>query len=308
MKSISLPFLLLLYRKEEGNLINQFYRFLEEDGKSPSTIASYVGDVRGFLEWLNEKRVEFRGQLQRFFVTSFKKYLLDMDYEINTINKKINSLVSFNQFLIKQGMMNEIVVDLKKDKVKVANGSEKEVEVYSDLEVERILFYVQDVSRVSIRDRLIINLLLYTGIRVSELVSIKLKDIDFLTMQLKVLGKGGKAREIPLRLEVVEMVKEYLDTERRQHKLKDSEYLLLSQRAEKMDRDVINKLLKKHGKVLGITMKPHKFRHTFCTRLLNLGVPITTVSKLAGHSGIQTTAAFYINTSRQDKQEAVELL
>jgi site-specific recombinase XerD len=75
-----------------------------------------------------------------------------------------------------------------------------------------------------------------------------------------------------------------------------------------MDRDAVNKLLKKHGKVLGIYMKPHKFRHTFCTTLINRGVPLTTVAKLAGHSGIQTTAAFYINTSRQDKQDAVELL
>ena len=75
-----------------------------------------------------------------------------------------------------------------------------------------------------------------------------------------------------------------------------------------MHRDAVNKILNKYGKVLGIEMRPHKFRHTFCTRLINLGVPLTTVSKLAGHSSIQTTMAFYINTSRKDKQEAVDLL
>lgn len=97
-------------------------------------------------------------------------------------------------------------------------------------------------------------------------------------------------------------------TERKTHKFAESEYLLLTQRAKKMDRDTVNKLLNKHGEYLGITMWPHKFRHTFCTRLLKVGVPLTTVSKLAGHSSIQTTSAFYINTSRQEKIEAVDLL
>jgi site-specific recombinase XerD len=143
---------------------------------------------------------------------------------------------------------------------------------------------------------------------VSELVSIKIKDLDFLTMQLHVVGKGGKIREVPLRPEVVEVAKEYMNTERREHKSAESAYLLLTQRAGKLDRDTVNKLLKKHGEYLGITMWPHKFRHTFCTRLLKVGVPLTTVSKLAGHSSIQTTSTFYINTSRQDKIEAVDLL
>ena len=204
--------------------------------------------------------------------------------------------------------MDRMVVDLKKDKIRVAHGSEQEVEVYTENEVERLLFYIQDTEKVSVRDKLIILILLYTGLRVSELVSIKIKDLDFLTMQLHVVGKGGKIREVPLRPEVVEVAREYMATERKDHKFLESAYLLLTQRAGKMDRDTVNKLLKKHGEYLGITMRPHKFRHTFCTRLLKVGVPLTTVSKLAGHSSIQTTSTFYINTSRQDKIEAVDLL
>src|SRR5690606_40036772 len=68
------------------------------------------------------------------------------------------------------------------------------------------------------------------------------------------------------RSEVVEVAKEYLTTERKVHKYADSEYLLLTERSSKMNRDAVNKLLKKHGDELGITMRPHKFRHTFCTR------------------------------------------
>ena len=288
--------------------VTEFEKYLKEDGKRDSTILSYVGDVQGFLEYLTAKGTTFDGQLVRFFITSYKQHLESLDYKVNTINKKINSLVCFNQFLIQQGQMTSMVVDLKKDKTRIAYGSEQEVEVYTENEVERLLFYIQDPSKVSLRDKLIVLLLLYTGIRVSELVSIRLKDLDFLTMQLHVVGKGGKIREVPLRSEVVDVAKEYMATERKGHKFSHSEYLLLTQRSGKMDRDAVNKLLNKHGEYLGITMRPHKFRHSFCTRLLKAGVPLTTTAKIAGHARIQTTAAFYINTSRQDKQDAVDLL
>lgn len=187
--------------------------------------------------------MEFNGQLQRYQITSYKKNLIEADYEINTINKKINSLVCFNHWLIRQKLMDELVVDLRKDKIRVASGSEKEVEVYTDDEVDRLMFYIQDPNKVSIRDRLIVNLLLFTGVRVSELVHIRMGDIDFLTMQLRVSGKGGKVREVPLRAEVVEVAREYMDTERRVHKYHDSEYLLLTQRSGKMDRDTVNRVL-----------------------------------------------------------------
>ena len=82
----------------------------------------------------------------------------------------------------------------------------------------------------------------------------------------------------------------------------------LTQRSSKMNKDAVNKLINKHGKELNMVIRPHKFRHTFCTRLINKGAELTTVSKLAGHSNIQTTAKFYINTSREEKQEAVDLL
>jgi integrase/recombinase XerD len=75
-----------------------------------------------------------------------------------------------------------------------------------------------------------------------------------------------------------------------------------------MDRDAVNRILKRMESKLSVRMNPHKYRHTFCTRLLKRGVELTTVAKLAGHSSIQTTAGFYINTSQKDKREAVELL
>ena len=289
-------------------VILAYETYLMEEGKVESTIDSYVGDIRGFLEFLESKKVSFRGNLTRLYITSYKIHLTENGYSINTINKKINSLHSFNFFLVSKNLCTEKVVYPNKDKIKIARGSEKEIDVFSDEEVERILFYLEDRSRVNLRDKGVILILLYTGLRVSELVNLKIQDIDFLTSTLKVVGKGGKYREVPLKMEVSEGIKEYMEKERQAHKYSSSEYLFLTQRAGKMDKDTVNKILNRKGKYLNLKMKPHKFRHTFCTRLLSKGVELTTVAKLAGHSNIQTTATFYINTSREDKKQAVNLL
>jgi len=291
-----------------GSIAMSFEEYLLSDGKAAKTLESYVGDVRGFLEWIESKDNNFSGNLKRFYITSYRNHLIQEGFEINTINKKINSLQSFNQYLIENGHMTEKVVNTKKDKMKVATGSEQEVEVFTEGELERIIFYIQS-DEVSCRDRMIVELLLYTGVRVSELVNIKLRDIDLLSMNLTInCGKGGKRREVPLKAEVIEAVKEYLDGERKMSRFAESEYLVLTSRSSKMDRDAVNRLLARMSDRTDTKMHPHKFRHTFCTRLLKRGVELTTVAKLAGHASIQTTARFYINTSQQDKREAVELL
>ncbi|MBU3190298.1 tyrosine-type recombinase/integrase [Clostridium bowmanii] len=289
-------------------LVASFNKALVEDGLASKSIESYTGDIRGFIDWLESKGNIFTGKLTRFHCTAYKNFLVQNNYEINTINKKINSLQSFNQFLIDEKYLTEQVVNLKKDKLKLAAGSEKEVEVFTDVEVEELLFFIHSEGATS-RLRLIIVLLLYTGLRVSELVNIKLKDIDLLAMNLTIsCGKGSKRREIPLKGEVIEAIKEYLEGERRSNKFAESEFLILTNRAARMDRDAVNKLLNKLGMSLGLKMYPHLFRHTFCTNLLRKKVELTTVAKLAGHASIQTTANFYINTSQKDKKEAVDLL
>ena len=289
-------------------IVCEFEEWLIADGKAGKTIESYVGDIRTFHQWLKSKGEIYIENLKRFHITSYKNYLVQNNYEINTINKKVNSMQCFNQFLIDNKYISEKIVDLKKDKAKLAVGSEKEVEVFTNTEIEKLLFYIQS-EEVTKRDRLIILLLLYTGVRVSELVNIKLKDVDLLSMNLIISwGKGGKRREVPLKSELIEGIKEYLQGERKDNKFVDSEYLMLTNRSAKMDRDAVNRLLKRIEGKLSIKMHPHKYRHTFCTMLLKRGVELTTVAKLAGHSSIQLTARYYINTSHKDKREAVELL
>lgn len=292
----------------KNELVQKFERYLEEDGKSVKTIESYIGDTSAFVVFLENKGVYFDGEMKRFYITSYRNYLIEKQYELSTINKKVNSIQSFNKYLVDNGYTKDIVVDIAKDRVKLAYGSERQVEVLTDSQVEKILFYIQNDEKVSQRNRMIILLLLYTGLRVSELCEIKIKNIDFLTAHLKVFGKGGKIREVPLKQEVVDAVKEYL-VERSSNPFANSEYLLVGQTGV-LQRDAINTLLEKLTIKIGIDvrLKPHTFRHTFCTRLVSKGVPLTTVSKLAGHSSTDTTARFYINCSKEEKMRAVSLL
>lgn len=218
----------MITTNDAETILQEFQEQLLDDGKSFSTIESYVSDASSFVQYLEEKNISFTGELKRFFVTSYRRYLVEEEFEAATINKKINSLMSFNSFLIGNGYMQGQVIDLKKDKVKVAQGSEKEVSVLSEQEIEKLMFFVQDDRQVSQRDRLIVLLLLFTGVRVSELVNLRLRDIDCLGMNLRIaFGKGGKVRDVPLKSEASEAILEYLDGDRKQNKNRESEYLLV---------------------------------------------------------------------------------
>jgi integrase/recombinase XerD len=287
--------------------IEEFSKWLFEEGKADKTIESYVNDVKGFQSYLEEKLKDIP-VLSRFSFVRYKEHLIKEGYAVSTINKKVNSLKVYNDFLRTKGIVSESFIQLKKDRIKIAAGSEDSVDALSEEQVEKLLFYVEDRRKVSLRNKLIVYLLLYTGVRVSELVGIKISDIDFLTSHLKVVGKGGKRREIGLRQDVLYLIRQYMKEERSESVFHHSAYLLVSQRAEKMHRDAVRDWLAKVSREVGFKLHPHLFRHTFCSRLLKKGVDLTTVSKLAGHSTVNMTAKFYIQTTRQEKMDAVQLL
>lgn len=289
-------------------LVEGFRTWLLEDGKSPRTVNSYCHDVKQFQKYLEEKVTEGEQLLSRFLFVRYKQHLQDRQLAVSTINKAVNSLKVYNDFLQAKELVEDNFIQLKKDKVQIVAGSEHLVTSLSEEEVEQLLFYVEDASKVSQRNKLAAYLLLYTGVRISELIQIKIGDLDRLTGTLIVHGKGNRVREISLRQDVLSLVNGYLREERMQSKFVESEYLLVSQRGPKLHRDSVRRWLAIVSEEIGFKLHPHLFRHTFCTRLLNKGVDITTVSKLAGHANVNMTIKFYINITREQKQEAVEKL
>lgn len=135
-------------REAVSGIVEEFRCHLVADGKSPATVESYVGDVAGFVAFLESRGLTFTGDMRRSHVTAYRRHLVECDHEVATVNKKVNSLQSFNQFLLGRGLTRERAVDVKRDKVKVATGSEGDVEVFSEAEVEKITFHAQDPARV----------------------------------------------------------------------------------------------------------------------------------------------------------------
>lgn len=289
--------------------IPEYEDFLGEDGKAEKTIQSYLADIRSFATYLATINIITANQIQRKHIVSYRQLLLSQNRRPATVNKAINSLHSFTCWLIDKGILpsQQPLVRPSQDRIKIACGSETSIKVLVEEEIQILLNYVAS-SDVTLRDRLIVHFLLYTGTRVGELCSTRISDLDLLTGQLKIIGKGGKYREVPLRPDLVALIQDYLKSERAKNKHACSPYLFVSQRAECLNRDTINTILEKVGEATKLHLNPHLFRHTFCTRLIAAGVPISTVSKLAGHAGVDTTARYYINISREEKQAAVNLL
>jgi integrase/recombinase XerD len=289
-------------------VVEEFSNWLFSEGKAAKTIESYANDVKGFQSYLREKLKDIP-VLSRFSFVRYKEHLIKEGYAVSTINKKINSLKVYNDFLRTKGVVEESFIELKRDRIKIAAGSEESVDVLSEEQVEKLLFYVEDRRKVSTRNKLIVYLLLYTGVRVSELVGIRIADIDFLTSQLIVAnGKGGKRREIGLRQDVLQLVRQYMKEERSESVFHHSGYLLVSQRAEKMHRDAVRDWLSKISKELGFHLHPHLLRHTFATLLLKKGVSLAIISKICGHLSVHVTAKYYIQTTKQEKMVAVNKL
>lgn len=290
--------------------IHEFESYLLADGKAPKTVSSYVSDIRAFHKYLSELGVNDVKRITRAHITGFKNLMLKQEYKPATINKAINSLNAYTNYLIEQNMIPAQVplVKSRQDRVKVSSDCQHNVEVFNEDDLNTILRYVDTPGNLNCRDSLIVYFLLYTGCRVSELCSVKIKDMNLLSGSLQIFGKGGKLREVPLRFDLVEMIQTYIKTDRSTGNFSSSEYLFVSQRADRLNRDTVNKVLNKIGEATDFHIFPHKLRHQFCSKLVAAGVPLTTVSRLAGHADPATTAEYYVNTSRQEKENAVNLL
>lgn len=287
-------------------IIDQYKSYLLKRGKSVATIQTYVQNMKRFFKFIMDYS---QGQdpfpLQRVYVIRYKEWLLQQKKQYSTINIQLLSILSFNGFCIQDGYMKEWIV-YRKDCFK--DLREKQVTVLTEEEITRILFYMKNDSHFSLRNESIVLILLYTGVRVTECINIRLDHINWFYGELTVVGKGSRIRSIPLRTDVLEILKDYVRKERIDHPHANSPYLFLSQRSPQLSRDAICEILKGLGRKVNVHLYPHLFRHTFCTRLLKKGADIELVGKLAGHSSVQTTIQYYLSYSDVEKRNVLNLL
>jgi len=281
-----------------SDLITEFLRYLLIDkGYSENTIESYKRDLDKFLEYNKNTSID---NISNEDLKKYIKYLNDNGLNEKSIARNISSLKSFYKFLVISKYVSSNTSDsLYLPKIKKSLPSTlTEEEVMSLLDIHL-------TDNFSYRNKAMLELLYATGLRVSELINLKLQDIDFSQDIIRTFGKGSKERIIP----IGDYAKEYLEKyiyEYRSSMLKkeNNEYIFLNNHGKQMTRQGFFKIIKKIAKEKGINkeLSPHTLRHSFASHLLKYGADLRTIQELLGHSDISTTQIYTHITNEELKQ------
>lgn len=289
------------------NWVADFECYLATAQKSPNTISGFASDTKRFLEWFSTTYGRhFDGKIIEQDVHDYRNHLLtNLKHKPATINRKMASLKGFTLFLSTLGLSRDFPIS----GLPMADPSDREIRILDRVDLNRLKRAIYAAG--SKRDIAIFELLSNCGLRVSELVSLMVPDIiltarngthNFSYVIVR-QGKGSKYRECPLNAQARLAIEAYLQT---RHSPSDS--VFVGQRGP-LGREAIDKIVKKYCDAAGIVrISSHVIRHTFCTRLIQEGVPLPTVTRLAGHSSVETTTRYYVHTSRADKMAAVAKL
>ena len=273
--------------------LKEFITYLKKErGYSDYTIKNYELDIIDFLEYCKENKLNIY-KVKYFDVKSYLVKLHEKDYKGTTISRKISSLRTFYSFLYDNNLIDKNIF-----KYVVVPKKEKRLPKYITNDDVKSIFDVPDIcSPIGKRNRLILELLYGTGIRVSELCNIKVKDIDINEKTIRILGKGSKERIVFYGDVCAEILELYLSDGRNVLlNKKNNEYLIIG--AYKKDKPlttrsvelIINDIIEKAA--INKKVTPHVLRHTFATHLLNEGCDILMVKELLGHSSLDTTGIY----------------
>lgn len=282
--------------------VDAFVEYLSrEKNFSSHTITAYYNDVIEFKDYIE---VQFESKLEEVQYNSIRNWivsLIENGISNKTVNRKISSLKSFYKFLLKTKQIS-INPLLKHKSLKVP----KKVQVpFSEKELQEV-FEVNDFPYDfdGIRNRLIIELFYTTGIRKSELIELKLNDVDLTSKTLKVLGKRNKERILPILNCTIDLIKSYLELRLSLEKIQNSEVLILSKSGNKLSQSFVYRLINDYFSSVSQKTKksPHVLRHTFATHLLNNGADLNSVKELLGHASLSSTQ-IYTHSSLAELQK-----
>ncbi len=272
------------YKKD--HIIRSFLDSLYiEKGLSKNTVSSYKNDISSFLSWLNKKQVNYQ-QVSGKNINEFISSLFNSGLKSSSINRKISSIKHFYLFLSKK----KIIKYSPADEIETPKQEKYLPISMSEDEVERLLSSPNSNRIIERRDKAMIEILYATGMRISELVNLKLTDVDFNRSVLKVFGKGSKERLVPYGEKAAEALDIYL----RDRKRPDSKNVFLSNRGSQITRGAFWQRIKIYIKRenLKSSISPHTLRHAFATHLLNRGADLRSVQILLGHSDLSTTQIY----------------
>jgi integrase/recombinase XerD len=275
-----------------NRLIDRFLTYLTAvKGLSKNTLESYGRDILKFAVFLEEKDITGIEQVGYNHILDFLTHLKEMGLRPKSISRALISIRQFFKFLLTEGFIDsDPAFFIRTPKIKRVLP-----EVLSIEDVEKLLSSPEESSPEGIRDKCMLEVLYATGIRVSELVELRLNDVNFELGYIIAYGKGSKERIVPIGDKAKNKLKEYLDISRpKLLKSRTSVNLFVTRLGKKMTRQGFWKIVKTYSKKSGITKKisPHTLRHSFATHLLERGADLRAIQIMLGHSDISTTQIY----------------
>lgn len=281
--------------------INRYKEYLRfEKLMLPNTISSYLRDLEKFRIFLKNNSIENYCELSKEQILDFLQILYKNQSE-SSVSRILSTLRSFYKFLVIEKVCR------KNPWVQVSSPI-KPIKILVVLNIEEVKKFLESIpcsTELEVRNKAMFEILYSCGLRVSELVNLRLQNIDFDEELLRFMGKGDKERITPVGDMGMLFLKKYLRTGRYKiEKERKSDYVFLNKNGKKMTRQGFWKILKKYARRLNIdkNLYPHIFRHSFATHMLQRGADLRTVQELLGHSSISTTE-IYTNLDKEHIKE-----
>lgn len=281
--------------------IDLFTEYLKvQKNYSDFTRINYEKDLIEYNEFLNTKKYDYK-KMDYKKCMDYLIYLDEKKYKKNSISRKLSSLRTFYKYLVLNNYSDN-------NPFLLISSPKKEKRMPKFINYQGIdeIFNIPDINTIEgQREKVILEILYGSGIRVSELVNIKLKDIDFSNRTILIFGKGNKERIVPFGEYALDAMNKYISDSRDKYLGdKTSDYLIVGKDDEKLTtrriEQIIDKLIKKTSIKMNIT--PHMFRHTFATHLLDNGCDLIAVQELLGHESLSSTE-IYTHVSNEHLRE-----
>ncbi len=271
-----------------AELSDLFLTYLSvEKGLSRNTVNAYATDLRKYLHFLKENSREAQ-TVRKEDIIDFLEILRSGTYAIPTVCRYISSIKAFYKFLLVENRIPEDPTE----NLQMPRKWERVPKALTVADVKSLL-EAKFNAKTALRDSSMLELLYSSGLRVSELVNIKLGDIHAEAGFIRVIGKGSKERIVPVNGRALGRIKRFLVEERPAIlKKRQSPYLFITRTGRPMTRQRFWQMLKAVGKQAGIELSPHTIRHCFATHLLEGGADLRSVQKMLGHADISTTQIY----------------
>lgn len=263
-----------------------------EKNLSDNSVKSYKSDLTRLLNFLVDKKISDYNEVDHHIISQFLQLLKSNGLTGSSASRYLSSLRGFFSYLY----ANNYIMKDPTERVSSAKVIRKLPEVLSLYEIEKILEQPDTSDKLGLRDKAILELFYSSGLRVSELIELKISDLFLDDEVIRVLGKGSKQRIVPVGSSAVKWLREYILKSRPllEQRIRSKNYIFLNLRGTKLSRMGVWKIVERYTKDAGIKKEvhPHTFRHSFATHLLEGGADLRSVQEMLGHSDISTTQIY----------------